>query len=81
MNGKDVAKMILAGAQAVQVTSAVYGNGISHIRKMIIDLDAWMKEHDHKNLASFRGKLAEQRAEDPWHFERGQYIKALLGFD
>jgi dihydroorotate dehydrogenase (fumarate) len=81
MSGKDVAKMILAGAQAVQVTSAVYGNGISHIRKMTADLQAWMQDHGYKNLNDFRGKLAEQRAEDPWHFERGQYIKALLGFD
>lgn len=81
MSGKDVAKMILAGAQAVQVTSAVYGHGISHIRKMTVDLQSWMQDHGYKSLAEFRGKLAEQRAEDPWHFERGQYIKALLGFD
>lgn len=81
MNGKDVSKMILAGAQAVQITSTIYGNGITHIRKMTSDLEAWMKEHNYQNLADFRGKMAEQRAEDPWHFERGQYIKALLGFD
>jgi len=81
MNGKDVSKMILAGAQAVQVTSTIYGNGIAHIRKMISDLEEWMKDHNYQSLEDFRGKLAEQRAEDPWHFERGQYIKALLGFD
>lgn len=81
MSGRDVAKMLLAGAQAVQVTSAIYGNGISHIRKMQTDLEAWMTEHKYSSLTQFRGKVAEQRAEDPWHFERGQYIKALLGFD
>ncbi len=81
MSGKDAAKMILAGAQAVQVTSAIYGNGIGYVRKMQTDLQAWMAEHNYADLAQFRGKIAEQRAEDPWHFERGQYIKALLGFD
>lgn len=81
MSGKDVIKMILAGAQAVQITSTVYGNGIGHIRKMLGEMDGWMKEHKHPNLADFRGKVAQLRAEDPWHFERGQYIKAILGFD
>jgi len=81
MNGKDVTKMILAGANAVQVTSTLYANGASHIRKMQNELEAWMNEHHYASLAQFRGKIAQQRAEDPWHFERGQYIKAILGFD
>ena len=81
MSGKDVAKMILAGAQAVQVTSTIYGNGIGHIRKMLTELEGWMREHNHPSLADCRGKVAQLRAEDPWHFERGQYIKAILGFD
>jgi len=81
MSGKDAAKMILAGAQAVQVTSTLYGNGISQIRKILGDLELFMKEHNHSNLADFRGRVAQLRAEDPWHFERGQYIKSILGFD
>ncbi len=81
MSGKDVVKMILAGAQAVQVSSTIYGNGIGHIRNMLNELQGWMQAHKHPNLADFRGKVAQLRAEDPWHFERGQYIKAILGFD
>ena len=81
MCGKDAAKMILAGAQAVQITSTIYGNGMGQIRKIQADLESWMKEHKYSSLGEFRGKVAKERAEDPWHFERGQYITALLGFD
>jgi dihydroorotate dehydrogenase (fumarate) len=81
MSGQDVAKMLLAGAQAVQVASAVFRHGIGHIEQMRSDLEIWMRDHQYENLAAFRGKVARQRATDPWHFERGQYIKAVVGFD
>ena len=34
-----------------------------------------------KNLDAFRGRASKKNVKDPWAFERGQYIKALLGFD
>ena len=81
MSGLDVAKMLLAGAQAVQVASTVFRNGIGHIGQMRSDLELWMRDHKHANLTEFRGKVAKLQADDPWHFERGQYIKAVVGFD
>jgi dihydroorotate dehydrogenase (fumarate) len=81
MSGKDVVKMILAGAQAVQVVSCIYAHGPSHLGKMCEYLLGWMKSHGYENLAQFRGKLARPQESDTWHFERGQYIKAVLGFD
>ena len=81
MSGLDVAKMLLAGAQAVQVASTVFRNGIGHIGQIKSDLETWMQDHQYDNIGQFRGKVARQRADDPWHFERGQYIKAVIGFD
>jgi hypothetical protein len=48
---------------------------------MLSELDAWMNEHKFANLASFRGKLAGSKDSDPWTFERGQYIKAIVGIE
>jgi len=81
MTGKDVVKMILAGASAVQVVSTLYRNKITHLGEMRAALEAWMDEKGYAALKDFRGKVSKKNVKDPWGFERGQYIKALLGFD
>jgi dihydroorotate dehydrogenase (fumarate) len=80
-SGRDVAKMILAGAKAVQIASILYREDSSHIRKMLADLSSWMQEHQYASIDAFRGKLAKTRSSDAWSFERGQYIKAVVGID
>jgi dihydroorotate dehydrogenase (fumarate) len=80
-NGSDAIKMILAGAKAVQVVSTLYANGISTIGEIITEIENWMDAKGYKALDDCRGKLSKKNVKDPWSYERGQYIKALLGFD
>ncbi len=79
--GLDAAKMILAGADAVQVVSALYRNDIRYLGQMLDQLARWMDAQGYAKLADFRGKVSKKEVKDPWAFERAQYIKALLGFD
>ena len=79
--GRDVAKMILVGAKAVQVVSVLYREQPGHIRKMLDELTNWMDAHNFANLDAFRGKLGQKQGTDAWSFARGQYIKALVGVD
>ncbi len=81
LTGKDAVKMILAGASSVQVVSALYKNKITAIGEILAGLTSWMEGKHYAALKDFRGKVSKQRVKDPWAFERGQYIKALLGFD
>jgi dihydroorotate dehydrogenase (fumarate) len=80
-SGRDAAKLILAGARAVQVVSTVYRHGMDGLGGIVGELGAWMDEQGHADIESFRGKLAQERLSDPWHYTRGQYIKGILGFD
>ncbi len=80
-SGRDAAKMILAGARATQVVSTLYRHGMDGLGGIIGELGAWMDEHGHADIESFRGKLAQEQLSDPWHYTRGQYIKGILGFD
>ncbi len=80
-SGRDAAKMILAGARAVQVVSMFYRHGMDGLGGIVGELGAWMDERGHADIESFRGKLAQERLSDPWHYTRGQYIKGILGFD
>ena len=79
--GRDVAKMVLVGAKAVQVVSVLYREQPAHIQKMLAELSSWMDAHNFANLDAFRGKLGQKQGVDAWSFARGQYIKALVGVD
>jgi dihydroorotate dehydrogenase (fumarate) len=74
-------KMLLAGANAVQVVSAIYIHGTGRLRKLIDGLDGWMREQGHANLEDFRGSLSWARAENPDLLLRAQYIKAFVGVE
>ena len=81
ITGKDALKMLLAGASSVQVVSTLYKNKVTTIGEICATIESWMQEKGYASLKDFRGKVSKQRVKDPWAFERGQYIKALLGFD
>ncbi len=81
INGRDAIKMILSGASAVQVVSTLYRNKISHVGVMLDEITQWMAGKGYETLEDFRGQTSKQNVDDPWAFERGQYIKALLGYD
>jgi len=78
--GRDVAKMVLVGAKAVQVVSVLYREQPTHIQKMLAELSSWMDAHNFANLDAFRGMLGQKQGVDAWSFARGQYIKALVAW-
>jgi dihydroorotate dehydrogenase (fumarate) len=78
-SGRDGAKALLAGATVVQVASALLQNGIPYLSTMLRELEGWMGEHGYTRLEDFRGKLSQRRADDPFLFERAQYVNLLLG--
>lgn len=68
-------KMILAGAKAVQINSAVYINGYDVAHSFLQGLQQWMDKHEIESVRSFRGRLAQERIEDSQKWERSQYIR------
>ena len=80
-SGADVIKMILAGADCVQVVSTVYKNKIEYIATILKDLQTWMESKNYMNLEAFRGKLSQKNTNDPFIYKRAQYIDLLLKSD
>jgi len=79
--GADVVKMILAGADAVQVVSTVYKHGPKQITRMLQEMEAWMTTKQYANLDSFRGKLSNLHSKDPYAYRRAQYVDILMKSD
>ncbi len=81
LTGPDVIKMILAGANVVQVVSAVYKKGPKQINQMLEELMGWMKHKGYNSLDEFRGKLSKKNMTDIFAYKRAQYVDILMKSD
>ncbi|HEX3009218.1 MAG TPA: dihydroorotate dehydrogenase-like protein [Bacteroidales bacterium] len=75
---EDVIKMILAGADAIQVVSVLYKNKIEYLKVLTDGLDEWMSKKGYYSLADFKGKLSAKSTSNPYIYKRAQYIDILL---
>ncbi|MFA8449810.1 MAG: dihydroorotate dehydrogenase-like protein [Bacteroidales bacterium] len=77
--GEDMIGMLLAGADAVQIVSAIYQNGPHYISKMISELEGWMIARSYSSLKDFKGKLSKAKIkDDPFAYSRSQYVDAIM---
>jgi dihydroorotate dehydrogenase (fumarate) len=77
-SGADVVKMILAGADCVQMVSTIYKNKVEYIKTILNDIQQWMESKGYAALEDFRGKLSNKKLNDPFVYKRAQYIDLLL---
>jgi len=78
MNGSDVIKMILAGADCVQIVSTVYLNQIEVVGSMIKEIEKWMDSRGYVTIESFRGKLSKKNSENKLPYHRAQYMDFMM---
>lgn len=73
----DAVRAIMAGADAVQVVSALLMHGPGHLRSLRDELEQWMEEHEYESIDQMRGSMSLARCPDPAAFERGNYMRIL----
>lgn len=76
-SGRDVAKYVLAGADAVMVCSALLKNGIGHLGVMLNEFQEWMKTKEYESVSEMKGAMSQKNVANPAAFERANYIKIL----
>src|SRR3954471_10746672 len=74
---EDGIKAVLAGADAVQVVSAILRNGPAYFATLRKGLEAWMARHEIAHIDDVRGRASLKDAADPAAFERAYYIRTL----
>ncbi|MDZ7844893.1 MAG: dihydroorotate dehydrogenase-like protein [Anaerolineales bacterium] len=72
-----VVKHLLAGADAVQVCTTLYKNGLNYLETLVSDLESWGQEQHYSSIDQFQGKLSRD-SKDQAAFERIQYMKKTL---
>jgi dihydroorotate dehydrogenase (fumarate) len=80
-DGPGVIKQLLAGAQAVQVCSALYKNGLEYLDVIHQGMKVWMEKNGHENLKSFAGSMSHLKVDSPAAYHRVQFMKHFAGID
>jgi dihydroorotate dehydrogenase (fumarate) len=80
-DSESAVKMILAGAQVVQVCSILYKKGVQYLGNLRTGMEKWMNNRNIGSFEDIRGKMSRQESEKPELYERLQYIKALVGIE
>ncbi|NIA11452.1 MAG: dihydroorotate dehydrogenase-like protein [Nitrospiraceae bacterium] len=78
-DGDSVVKEILAGADAVQVVSSLYKQGIEYLEEMTDGLKSWMERHNFEKIDDFKGKMSQVNSPNPAEYERVQFMRYFEG--
>ena len=74
-SGEDVIKLMLAGATAAELCSAIYEKGLSVIPEMLEFMKEWMTRHSFNDTKSFVGSMNVANIDSTVAYERTQFMK------
>src|SRR5579871_3154471 len=78
-SAEDAVKLLMVGANATMMCSALLRNGVNHLRHVERELRDWMERHEYESVAQMQGSMSQLRCPDPGAFERAQYMRAVKG--
>lgn len=73
----DGIKALLAGADPVQMVSALLRHGPAYVASMRRGLEDWLEWHTASSLDEMKGTVSLETKRDPGAFERAHYIRTL----
>jgi dihydroorotate dehydrogenase (fumarate) len=75
---EDAIKLILAGADAIQLCSVLLNKGVGYINNLVSELSQWMEKKGYNSISQMKGSVSQASCADPAAFERANYMKTLL---
>lgn len=79
-SGQDALKAVMAGADCVQMMSALLHHGVEHLATVKGELARWLEEHEYESLDQAKGSMSLARSPRPEAYERANYIRVLTGY-
>ena len=76
---EDVIKLLLAGADTVQIVSVLYDDGFDFIEKANKRLEEWMKEKGFNSINDFKGKMSVKKNKEASSNQRVEFMKHFSG--
>jgi dihydroorotate dehydrogenase (fumarate) len=75
VDAQSVLKNIVTGANAVQIASVLYREGLSVIGKILLEMDTWLDTNRYQNINELIGVLSQQTVTKPMMYERAQFMR------
>lgn len=79
-SGRDVLKMLMAGADVTQLCSVLLKNGPQELSVIRDEMVQWMEEHEYESVEQMKGSMSQKSVADPAAFERANYMKTLNSY-
>lgn len=79
-DGIGALKAVMAGADAVQMVSALLIHGPERLAQTRASLAEWLEEHEYASLAQARGSMSLLKCPNPQAFTRANYMRILNGW-
>ncbi|MBO8437143.1 MAG: dihydroorotate dehydrogenase-like protein [Spirochaetes bacterium] len=76
-DGETAVKMMLSGAKAVEICTAVVQRGFGVIGEINRFIEEWMQRHGYSSTSAFIGLLSQEHIQDGWKWERTQFLKTI----
>ncbi len=79
-DGIGALKAVMAGADAVQMVSALLIHGPERLAQTRATLGEWLEEHEYESLAQAKGSMSLLKCPNPQAFTRANYMRILNGW-
>ncbi len=73
----EALKMLLAGASAVQMASALLEEGPQALERVLEEMTRWMEEKEYESVRQLIGATCQEHTMDPEAWDRVNYIRTL----
>jgi len=77
---EDGLKLLLAGADALQVCSVLLTHGPARLKTLVKGLNDLMDKLELDSVKQIKGSLSQKKCAEPTAFERANYMKTLLSY-
>lgn len=79
-HANDMAKLLLAGADATMVATTLLRNGPDYATTMLQELSAWFEEFEFDSVEQIKGSMSMANCPDPSALGRANYMQALTDY-
>ena len=79
-SANDAAKLLLAGADAVMMTSTLLRRGSECVAGMVADLRRWLEVNNFASVEQAKGSLSYGHCADAGDIERTYYMRAIASY-
>ncbi|MDK9700504.1 MAG: dihydroorotate dehydrogenase-like protein [bacterium] len=78
--GIDAVKLLMAGADSIQIASALLKHGPSYSKTLLSELTEWMEKHEYTSINQMKGSMSHKNVADASAYERANYMKTLQSY-